>query len=41
MSDELNVGVVVAVVSAAGTLAALGVVALLTVALRRLFPAKG
>jgi len=41
VTGELGVGLVVAIVSAAGTLVALGIVALFTVALSRLFPAKG
>ncbi len=40
MSPELSVGVVVALVSTLGTLAALGVIALFIAALRRVFPAE-
>jgi len=39
MSGELGIGVVVAVVGAGGTLVTLGLVAVLTTVLRRLFPA--
>lgn len=40
MSAELQLGVVIAVVGSGGTLLMLGIVALFSAVLRRLFPAK-